>query len=114
MMQPTDAQLEQINALVPNPPTSEELYGVSRQPEPTCPLINEAIEAVQKCQKSIRNLDLLDADELRDLIGGIERELDSLVAWGRTGILEDIRTRVTEVRQWGEEWKTLAKESDPP
>lgn len=90
---------------------SEALYGIVAQPEPTCPLINEALDSVERMQRKIRGYERADEDELRDMISDVETYLGLLSGYGRTGLLEDIRRRVTDIRSWGQEWKDLAKEN---
>ena len=49
------------------PIPSEALYGVSKQPSPTCPIIDTGIRTIVKLQKHIRGYERAEQDELRDL-----------------------------------------------
>ena len=93
--------------------TSEALYGVSKQPPDTCPLINEAIKDVDRVFKIIRGYERADESELRDMLSSVETHLSSLCGYGNSGLLEDIRKRTIEIRAWGQEWKDLAKQHPP-
>ncbi len=92
---------------------SETLYGISRQPAPACPTINAAIDDVVKLQRRIKGYERAEEDELRDMLSDVEYLLGELCGYGRTGTLEDLRDRITDVRAWGQEWKDLAKEHTP-
>lgn len=92
---------------------SEELYGITKQPEDTCPLIDAALSEINGMQKRIRGYERASEEELRDMLSDVERDLGILSGYGRSGLLEDIRRRVSEVRAWGKEWKDLAKEHAP-
>ena len=92
---------------------SELRYGIVKQPEPCCPLINSALEEVNGLQKRIRGYERASEDELRDMLSDVERDLSSLSGYGRSGLLEDIRRRVEDVRSWGQEWKVYAKDNAP-
>ena len=88
--------------------TSEQRHGIRAQPENTCQLIDKARACVEKCQRAIRNYERADEEELRDMISNVESELAEIIGW-RSGLLEDIRRQLTEVRAWGQEWKDAAK-----
>lgn len=92
---------------------SEVRYGISKQPPPTCPIINDALESVNKLQKRIRNYERADEDELRDMLSDVETHLGYLSGYGNSGLLEDIRGRTEEIRAWGQEWKDYAKDNAP-
>jgi len=85
--------------------TSEERYDISRQPEDTCPLIDAVIREISNALGYVKNADRI--DDVREL-----QEICSSVDWAIDGLedkLEAIRTRVSEVRAWGQEWKDEAK-----
>ena len=92
---------------------SELRYGIVKQPEPCCPLINSALEEVNGLQKRIRNYERADEDELRDMLSDVETHLGYLSGYGNSGLLEDIRGRTEEIRAWGQEWKDYAKDNAP-
>jgi DNA repair exonuclease SbcCD ATPase subunit len=88
-------------------PTSEERLGIREQPDPTCPMLDSVIRELQRATKELDRWqrDKEDAEALATRceyaewrLGGIEEEL------------EKIRSHVSEIRAWGQEWKDLAKE----
>lgn len=87
--------------------TSEESRDICRQPEPTCPLIDEAIKSLKAAARHTKGYARCDdIDQLREMISGVETELFS---WGSgEEQLEKIRKHVESIRQWGEEWKRYA------
>lgn len=64
---------------------SERIYGVCKQPPPTCPMIDDVINAL--CNEDYEKL---------------------------APKLEAIREHVKSIREWGQEWKDLAKENIKP
>jgi peptidoglycan hydrolase CwlO-like protein len=85
--------------------TSEEMHGIAPQPEDTCPLIDAVIEGVSDSCDSVKYADRAeDIKELQDICSSVDWALDGL-----EDKLEAIRTRVSEVRAWGQEWKDEAK-----
>lgn len=93
--------------------TSEELYGISKQPAETCPIIDEALRELAAIARRIRGYEKADESELRDMLSDVETRIGYLDGWNRTGLLEDIRKNVTAIRAWGQEWKDYAKENTP-
>lgn len=93
--------------------TSEELYGITKQPPPTCPIIDEALREVDLIAKCIRGYERADESELREMISSIEWRIGLLSGYGKTGLLEDIRKNVIEIRAWGEEWKNTVLHTSP-
>jgi hypothetical protein len=89
--------------------TSEQRHGISPQPGDTCPLIDKARACVEKCQREMRNYERAEEAELRDMLSTVESELADLIGW-RSGLLEEIRVRASEIRHWGQEWKDAAKD----
>lgn len=69
--------------------TSERRFGITNQPSPTCPLIDDVII----CGKNLIER-ISDADE-------------NEFKWFKDDC-ELIRNRVEEIRAWGKEWKDLA------
>lgn len=59
---------------------SEVVYGISKQPSPTCPMIDDIINSL--CNDDYEKL---------------------------ASKLEEIRKHVISIRKWGQEWKDLAK-----
>lgn len=93
--------------------TSEEIYGIRKQPPVTCPMIDEALRELAAIAKCIRGHKKAEESELRDMLSEVETRIASLDGWNRTGLLEDIRGNVTDIRAWGQEWKTYALENAP-
>jgi len=88
---------------------SEKRYGITKQPPPTCDIINKVISEVEDCQRELRGYEKAEEEELRDMLSRIESNLCSLVGYRKEGHLEDIRRNAEAIRGWGQEWKDLAK-----
>lgn len=98
--------------------TSEQRYGIPRQPAETCPLINSVIdsvvEAVTDIRRAIRGFERADELDLREMIRDVERIVDSLYELqGKNSVLEKIRSSNGDIREWGQAWKELALEHAP-
>lgn len=93
---------------------SEIRYGISKQPADTCPIIDKAIRCIQSAQEAIRRYERSDdVDELKEMISTVEMELGEVCSYGNSGLLEDIRDNTHRIREWGKEWKELAKQHAP-
>lgn len=106
--------------------TSEERYGILKQPSDTCPLIDKAVELVEEIDLEIRGADRYlmrridrceGEDELREMISELVQMLDDNAVAARNmdtdpfkKQMEVIRSHVIDIRQWGTEWKNLAKD----
>jgi phosphopantothenate synthetase len=84
--------------------TSEEQFGISPQPKETCPMIDEVISYLKKIEQAIYRHEKLEEDELRSVIN----DVDCWVS-GLTDTMESIRENTSSIRDWGNEWKSLAK-----
>lgn len=86
--------------------TSEELFGIDQQPEENCPYINKCISDISISYKDVKS----------ELKQAEDEALASLLEWGIDGMhesveyLEELRSRINNLRQWGQQWKDLAKE----
>lgn len=86
--------------------TSEELFGIDQQPEENCPYIDKCVGDISIAYKDVKS-------ELRQ---AEDSELASSLEWGIDGMhesvdyLEELRSRINNLRQWGQQWKDLAKE----
>lgn len=89
-------------------PTSETLYGITEQPSPTCPMIDEAIASLRKALKSLSGWKKMDEEQLKDACDYAEWHLSNA-----EGEMEQVRDHVESVRAWGQQWKDLAKEHAP-
>lgn len=87
--------------------TEEERFGVIPEPEHTCPMIDEAIALVNEAKKLSCCCDRLGEEDLRERLGTIETVLNELYWFRGDGLLERIRGRASDLRQWGGEWREL-------
>jgi hypothetical protein len=88
---------------------SEKKWGIVPQPEPTCPLIDDALDDLRSALKE------LDGWDKCEDVGELKHKCD-MGAWyaDRLNVtLEKIRERAGEIRDWGDAWKTLAKDHAP-
>lgn len=101
--------------------TSESERELCAQPQPTCPMIDEAKGIIEKCADHIRGYERMDEDQLRSAMSDIESELAELAALRRSfgghrdGLLEKIRENSEAIRSWGQDWKdyALSLETEP-
>lgn len=87
--------------------TSEEIHKISKQPEPTCPLIDKTIELNEKVLDALKRWER-DGEDFESLASRCED-----AEWSAAKIedkLESIRANVELIRNWGQEWKELALE----
>ena len=91
--------------------TSETVHDIAKQPEPTCPMIDEVIKSLRSAERAMRKFDKCDdPSELRDMLDNVHTEL---FHWSTTeDKLEAIRKHVESIRAWGEEWKQYALSLD--
>ena len=84
---------------------SEIRYGIIKQPEGACVLIDDALKYLKKSLKE------LDGWQKCDDVGELQSKCDMGACYADrlNETLEKIRERASEIRQWGKEWKTLAK-----
>ncbi len=85
--------------------SSERAFGVSEQPEETCPMIDAVLKGIADAISSAKASDGDDVNELKDALSDVD--------WAISGIpsdLENIRRHITDIRSWGQEWKDQAKE----
>jgi hypothetical protein len=87
--------------------TTEQERDISKQPEPTCPMIDEVIKSLRAADSHTKGYARCDdVEQLREMISCVESEL---FCWGSgEEQLEKIRKHVESIRQWGEEWKQYA------
>lgn len=93
--------------------TSEERYGISKQPPETCPMINAGLEDLKNMVKenayASRNMRRADEDELRSLLEEV-LDMNDRYYGDVEDAFEKARKNATAIREWGQEWKDLAKE----
>jgi predicted RNase H-like nuclease (RuvC/YqgF family) len=90
---------------------SEKLYGIIPQPDNTCPLIDEVIEKIRQCQEILKEIDSNPYTTPQKVAIEVDSILSDLVYdRGKPPVyLEAIRARAGDIRDWGQEWKDLAK-----
>lgn len=86
--------------------TSEELFSIDQQPEENCPYIDKCIGDISIAYKDIKS-ELRQA-EYSELAGSLEWGIDGMHE--SVDYLEELRSRINNLRQWGQQWKDLAKE----
>lgn len=88
---------------------SEVRYGITKQPQETCPLVDDALDDLKSALKE------LDGWERCDDVGELQHKCDMGVWYAdRLNVtLEEIRERTAEIREWGQQWKNLAKDHAP-
>jgi hypothetical protein len=92
-----------------NAKTSEDLFGISKQPKEQCPLIDKVLCELEAESRNIKYAywNLKDIEEAEPYLSDLDwaeynlRNMD--------GNLEELRTNITNLRTWGEEWKDFAK-----
>lgn len=84
--------------------TNEERYGIIKQPEATCPMIDKNLNLIGRCKKSLNGYKKFSMGEVEDTFFSISYDLDKID-------LEMVRKNVEAIREWGEQWKKLALDS---
>lgn len=82
--------------------TSEQTRDIIPQPRDTCPMIDSVINVYKMMARDIEGYKYADEDELKTMLCNVKWDLD------QSDKLEEIRTNVSLIRQWGEEWKQYA------
>ncbi|PAD70598.1 hypothetical protein CHH83_02005 [Bacillus sp. 7586-K] len=83
---------------------TEELFGINDPVEYQCSFIDEVIKTVKSIQKDLNYFKYDEKEELME-------RLDS-ISWDIRGLDDDIneiRSALEEVREWGNQWKDLCK-----
>ena len=88
--------------------TSEEILGVSVPPEYQCTYIDSLIREVEEAQSDIQDADYYISWEKLDKA---EKHINNLekIFKGVPDELEQLRSSIIQLRQWGDEWKMIAK-----
>ena len=89
--------------------TSEERYGINEQPDATCGMI-DAIKRDVVSAESL--LDSCSDDSDQEFLAH-QAWKSSMELYGVADRLEDLRDHVIKIRQWGQQWKDLAKAYAP-
>lgn len=86
---------------------SEELFGINKQPIENCPYIDECIRDLKTTYRNVIS-EIYSAD--------IEDSVKKDIKWYAEEIenyadnFDELRSRIEDLRDWGEQWKTLAKQ----
>ena len=86
--------------------TSESILGIPKPPDHQCPNIDKYVGYANAIESAIH--DALRCDELEDMKSNVE-DAD----WHASdikGCFEDLRENMELLRDWGQQWKDLAKE----
>ena len=86
--------------------TSEEKLGLDKPLEHQCPKIDKLVKAARKVEAGIR--DALKCDDLDDMRSNVE-DADWYAGDIEVGF-EELRESIEAVRNWGKQWKELAKD----
>lgn len=88
--------------------TSEDVLGITKPPEYQCSYIDSVIMGVKDSQETIQDADYYIRWEE---FNKVEKYVNNLEAnfKGMSEELEDVRQSIIELRQWGDEWKMIAK-----
>ena len=87
--------------------TSEEIHKISKQPEPTCPLIDKVISIADKALFELKGFE---KDQRNEDSEALANRCD-YAEWHINDIddaAERVRSHVESIRNWGEEWKQFA------
>jgi hypothetical protein len=98
-----------LSAPICSPPPSEVRYGITAQPAESCPLIDDALSDLRDALKE------LDGWEKCHEVGELQHKCDMGIWYADrlNETLEKIRDRAAEIREWGQQWKDLAKQHAP-
>lgn len=90
---------------------NEDANSVHREPNYMCPKIDSIIKEwnyllnyISKCEKSLKYAN--EVSDLEDQIKNIDSEVNSIKL---EDSLEDIRDQCVRLREWGNEWRSLAE-----
>lgn len=87
--------------------TSEQHYGLMDAPDYQCPRIDSIISDIADAQILCRDIQKLDEGYIDDILNAASDAEDKLSTLEDE--LETMRTEVDELREWGNQWKNLAK-----
>jgi len=87
--------------------SEERHFGIAREPQYTCPMIDSVIDELDSVNQNIEGFEKTKSTEdlvemlkyVEEIVGGVSKLQNRL---------EEIRENVTNIRDWGEEWKRLA------
>ena len=87
---------------------SEDILGISTPPEYQCSHIDSVIAEIKDAQSTIEDVNYYigwkEYHKLDSYVNNLDRNFK-----GMNEELEDVRSSIMDLRQWGEEWKIIAK-----
>lgn len=83
--------------------STEKLFGIEEPPEHQCPAIDQICNAISSINSSV-NGGRYDSRDEAERLSDIEYDVRGL-----EDDMEDVRANVEYLRNWGQEWKDLAK-----
>ena len=86
---------------------SEEKHGIVKQPAETCPTVDECLKNIEQAESDLKGWERMELDELRFQVDYALWRLDAA-----KDELEKARQSNIALREWGQEWKDLAKSLD--
>lgn len=90
-------------------PTSEDLFGIENPPEFQCDKVDYIVDVIEKALDEINDAQSYmkneEYDEANECISDIEYYIS-----GNEDKMEDLRVAIESLREWGQQWKDLAKE----
>ena len=87
--------------------TSEELHDIVKQPDDTCPKVDACLKAIEHAESDLRGWERMELEDLRYQVDFALYRLDAA-----KDELEKVRNSNMALREWGKEWKDLAKSLD--
>lgn len=88
--------------------SSEDILGIEKQPEMSCPKINEAVKdvcrVIDSAKGAFRSIQYEDWDGVKSAVENIECDSSCL-----EDHFEYCRSQCELIRSWGQNWKDLAK-----
>jgi hypothetical protein len=94
-------ELKAINGYL----TSEEMFGIDSPPDYQCPKIDKIIKAIRAIEKNAKVGQYDEFEGLKDKLEDIDYYVYDLESQ-----LEELRSNIDLLREWGLAWKKLAKE----
>lgn len=91
--------------------TTEELFGFTRQVEDQCALLDDILGSLNKAQKELESsAKQLERAESIEEVSSIASD----IGWAVRGVyqgdeLESVRHNIKRLREWGQDWKNMAK-----
>lgn len=84
--------------------TTEEIFNLNDPVEYQCKFIDEVVKTIKGMQKELKYSKQEDEDGLRDIVDSVSWDIGHL-----DDEVNQIRSAIEEVREWGNQWKELCK-----